>query len=743
MGKASRRKQKSLEGKWDKLPVLEEKAISSPPFARYGLPIVFLLITMTALLIYSNTFSSPFHFDDESKIVGNYKLKDLANLWPPSGLRYIGYLSFALNYYFGQLDVFGYHLVNITIHIINGLLVWWLVLLTFKTPLMEESNGFSRLKYFIALVSALIFISHPVQTQAVTYIVQRFTSLATLFYLLALVLYIKGRLLNQSTKNISQNSDQKERNINSIKSVLYYLASVISAVLAMETKEISFTLPFIIVLYEITFFSTSNPGLRTPNLKRLYLLVPFLITLLIIPLSLLKADKPLGDIIGELREAAQETEQIPRGVYLLTQFKVIVTYIRLLFLPINQNLDYDYPIYHSLNLQVFFSLLFLLLIFGIAVYLFYVSHSRYRGLRIIAFGIFWFFITLSVESSIIPIRDVINEHRLYLPSVGAVLAFVSTVFYVFDYTKLARSSLLATCLLLLVTAVPLGIAAYNRNFVWNDKAALWEDVVRKSPNKYRGYNNLGLVYYNQRRLEEAIKEYSNALKLKPDDPDVYINLGNAYAKQGRSKEAIKEYSNALKLKPDDPVAHNSLGNANANQGHLDEAIKEYTNALKLKPDYPEAHYNLGLVYYNQGHLEEAIKEYSTALKLKPDYPDAYTNLGLVYYNQGRLEDAILEYINALKLKPDLPEAHHNLGIVYYNRGQIDDAIKEYTTALKLKPDFPEAHLYLGNSYKLKGLQDEARKQFEMALKLRPDFTEAQAALKSFGIGSQSTHVETK
>ncbi len=689
MGKASRRKEKTLR---------ETRQSGLEVKKRYGLAAAFLLITLTSLLIYSSTFSFPFHFDDEPNITLNDKLRDLTNFWPPSGTRYIGVLSFALNYHFGKLDVFGYHLVNITIHIMNGLLVWWLVILTFETPIMERFSNTSSLKNFIALFSSLIFTIHPVQTQAIAYIVQRFASLATLFYLLSLVLYIKARLLNQTATSTGQNSNQKENHIK-IKFALCYLTSVASAILAMKTKEIAFTLPFIVVLYEFIFFSRPNFERWISNLKRLYFIIPFLATLFIIPLSIIGTDKPLGDIMGELREAAQETEEIPRGVYFLTQFRVIATYIRLLFLPIKQNLDYDYSLSYSLfDLKTLISFLFLLSIFVVALYLLKKSWKTHNSFGLLAsFGILWFFITLSIESSIIPIRDIAFEHRLYLPSVGAIIAFSSAVFYALVHRKPKPTPLFTACVLIII-AVPLGVGAYHRNFVWKNEVALWEDVVRKSPDKARGHNNLGLAYYKKGRVEEAIQEYLTAIKLKPDYLEAHQNLGGTYAKQGR----------------------------------LDEAIQEYLTALKLQPNYPGAHNNLGLAYYNQGRPEEAIKEFTAALRLNPDFAEAHYNIGLVYYSQGRLDEAIQEYTTALKLKPDYLEAHQNLAGVYYHQGRMDEAIQELMTALRLNPNLPDTHYNLGNIYKAKGLKDVAKREFETVLELRPNDQKARQAIESLG-----------
>jgi Tfp pilus assembly protein PilF len=572
------------------------------------------IIAGTALLIYSNTFFSPFHFDGKYHIEENHELKGISNFWPPSGTRYIGFLSFALNYQVGGLDVFGYHLVNIIAHIINGLLVWWLVTLTFKTPVMERASADSQLKYFIALTAALIFISHPIQTQAVTYIVQRFASLSTLFYLLSLVLHIKARLGLNAGQGLSLAKGGEGR-----KTMLFGLASLLSAVLAMKTKENAFTLPFVVLLYEFLFFDYKDL-----SLKRFLYLVPISLTVLIIPLSLIGIDKPIGDAIGELREAAQETEAIPRGVYLLTQFRVIVTYVRLLFLPVNQNVDYDYPLYNSLfEPGVFFSFIFLLSVFGLAIYLFKRSRKTDNVYALLAsFGILWFFITLSVESSIIPIRDVIYEHRLYLPSVGAVIAFSSFVFYARERWGFKVSILVFTSAVLLFSVLPLSLTAYSRNLVWEDEITLWDDVVDKSPEKARGYNNFGYAYSKKGLTNKAIENYKKAISLKPDFAEAHNNLGTAYAMQGMIDKAIEEFNKAISSNPHFAKAHNNMGNAYATQWRMDEAIREYKEAIRLSSEYADAYFNLALAYKRKGLNNEAIKEFERVLMIRPDDQEA-------------------------------------------------------------------------------------------------------------------------
>ncbi|MBI4824287.1 MAG: hypothetical protein HY805_08690 [Nitrospirae bacterium] len=323
--------------------------------------------------------------------------------------------------------------------------MYFLVVLTFRTPFLSLRGTGSR-SNLIALFSSLLFVSHPIQTEAVTYIFQRLASLCAFFYLLSLVFYIKWRLgvkekspspviaRGDSPEAISgiatpsARNDRGEIDKKIITALLLYLGSLLSAILAMKTKENAFTLPVVIMLYEFFFFKGSLG-------KRILYLIPFLLTMLIIPFSLIGIDKPVGEIISGVEPATRGYGEISRQDYLFTQFRVITTYIRLLFLPINQNIGYDYPVYHSFfEVQVFLSFLFLLSIFGFAVYLYVRSKSSPIS-RLIAFGVFWFFITLSVESSIIPLPMWINEYRVYLPSVGALVAVTSSIFILVEKIK--------------------------------------------------------------------------------------------------------------------------------------------------------------------------------------------------------------------------------------------------------------------------------------------------------------------
>ncbi|MFH1678130.1 MAG: hypothetical protein ABH914_00715 [Candidatus Omnitrophota bacterium] len=330
-------------------------------------------ILLLGTLIYSNTFYSSFHLDDIPSIVDNpaigniLNLQSIWNFWPT---RFITYFSVALNYHLSQLNVSSYHFFNLIVHLSSGILVWWFMLLTFSTPAMKGQKITKHAK-LIAFFAGLVFITHPIQTQGVTYIIQRAASLATLFYLLSLSLYVKSRLLQQQGESPAV-------------SRVFYYGSLIAVAMAMFTKEMAITLPLMVLFYETCFLKIKE------GLSWKYLIL-FFATLLIIPFTMFLTKSV--DFIG-MRRVLGAAPGISPWQYLLTQFRVIVTYLRLLFIPINQNLDYDYPIAKNLlELPILASLIFLVSILTIAIRIF----SKYR---LISFGIFWFFLTLFLSQTL-------------------------------------------------------------------------------------------------------------------------------------------------------------------------------------------------------------------------------------------------------------------------------------------------------------------------------------------------------
>jgi tetratricopeptide (TPR) repeat protein len=692
------------------------------------------LLAVICLSGYSNTFNVPFHFDDKPAIVENPIIKDMSYLIEPSNAknfqgsfeyttfkrRYIGYLTFALNYKFHGLDVRGYHVVNLLIHFLNAVLVYFFIIVSFKTPFLQKSSINDR-SVHIAIIAALLFASHPIQTQAVTYIWQRVTSLTTTFYVFSLLMYVQGRLMYKE-KRFSAKGSGKTVNI---KFVFCYVLSAASAVLAMKTKEISFTLPIMVVLYEFMFFEGKLS-------KRIIYLIPIIITILIIPLSLMNIDRPIGDLIGDVGDISKETKTISRSDYLFTQFRVIVTYIRILLFPVNQNLDYDYPIHGSFfNSGVLLSFLFLLLILVIGGFLFYRYRNTLTHTRLISFGIFWFFISLSVESSIIPIQDVIFEHRVYLPSIGVFVALSNFILLMAEGKKDQWKNIdkILISSVIIITLI-LTSATYARNKVWKDEFSLWKDVVNKNHNNGRAHLSLGVAFKSKGQIDKAIEHYQISRNLNPMHPMPPNNLGLAYSSKGFIDKAIEQFQIAIKLNPYYSDAYYNLGIAYNSKGEIDKSIEQYQIAIKLNPGHWRAYFNLGNAYRFQRNLDMAIEQYKISIRLNPIYAEAYNNLGSVYGSKGIMRSALDNFKTALKLNPNHAGAYYNLGIIFQSQGLLDKALENYKIATKLNPGMAGAQFNLGVIYLKKGDMNMAQSTFKKVLQINSKHQGARKLLES-------------
>ncbi len=678
---------------------LSNKEVTGGSIANNSLVHIACLVVLI-LIIYANAFNVPFQWDEEMHIVNEPIIKDLHYFIYPAKARgfehynffisrYIPHLTFALNYRIHGLSVTGYHIVNIAIHIANAILVYLLVLLTFRTPFMSDSSLKQNAR-FVAFFSSLLFAAHPLQTGAVTYVMQRFASLAAFFYLLSLTAYIQSRLVANG---------ERQKGKGGYRPLFVYCISFISAVLAMKTKENAFTLPFVMTMYEFCFF---NGGIK----KRMLFLAPILLSLCIIPLTIMSMTETTGRIGSSLVDRgsymAGFTWDYSREEYFVTQFRVIVTYLRLLFFPANLGLDYEYPVFRSfLEPQVFMSFVFLAVIFAIGVYMVKGKGLKNIGssalhqsdIRLIGFGILWFFITLAVESSIITTPRLIEIYRVYLPSVGAIVSTATGLFLLKEkvHAPKVREGMLV---MLVIATGALSVATYLRNEVYGDKIRMWEETAKRFPANATVHYNLGIFYAGRNMIEKAIEQYLIAIKLTPDFVDAHYNLGNTYRGRNMPDKAIEQYVIAIKLEPDYAEAHNNLGTAYQGRNMPDKAIEQYLIAIKLKPEYAEAHNNLGTAYQGRNMPDKAIEQYLIAIKLKPEYAEAHNNLGTAYRGRNMPDKAIEQYLIAIKLKPDFVETHYNLGFVYSKTGQMENARRELITLLKIKPDDQQAQQFL-------------------------------------------------
>ncbi len=606
-----------------------------------------LVILGLGLAAYCNAFRGDFVFDDFGNIVHNPQIRDIANyLFHSSGYnqnpnRFIGFLTFALNYRLGGLNVTGYHAVNVAIHLANALLIYGLVLMSFRTPVLERSS-IARDAHAVAFVTAILFVAHPVQTQAVSYVVQRLASLATTFYLATILQYVKLRLTMDSGRTSWTGT------------ALAYCCVLVTATLGMKTKEIVFTLPLMAALYEALFF---QGGWR----RRALTLLPLLATLGIIPVTLLSLRGSVGDLLSDATDVTRLQTSLPRLDYLRTEFVVITTYLRLLVVPAGQNVDHDYPVYSSfLAPRVLFAALLLTMLAGTALVL--RRRTKPGGLarfdaaaRLVSFGIAWFFLSLSVESSFIPIVDVMAEHRVYLPSVGFFLT-VSTALAFATRRWAPRRGGRALVVVGTSLAVALAILTYRRNEVWATELSLWSDSVEKSPLKGRPHNNFGQALGKAHREREALPHLLTAVRLNPTDSRALNNLGRTYFALGR---------------------------------HV-EAAEAYWKALYVDPSYPEPYFNLGRLHMGDpSRLEEAAGMFAKAIELRPTYAEAYGNLAAVWNDLGRPEDAVRLLVAAQAIVSQRPVAQYQLGRGYVALGDRAAAERQVEIIERLSPALAE------------------------------------------------------
>jgi hypothetical protein len=359
------------------------------------------LIVGLALLVYSNTFSVPFHFDDQINVINNPNIQIKQFSWDglerlvkntyKESIRVFSLFTLALNYYFGGFNVFGYHVVNLIIHIASGVFLYGFLLLTFNLPSLKEKYG--SISYKVALFTSLIFVTHPIQTQSVTYIVQRMSSMAGMFYLLSLILYIKGRLSFGRTR------------------LFYFGGMVLSYLLGVFSKENAAILPIFIVLYEFYFFQ--NFDLSPKGKKILFSLVGGLLILVVFGFII------WGQRYMDVIEEGYKFRTFTIWERVLTQFRVVLYYVTLLIYPhpSRLNLDYDFPISKTI-FDPPTTLISILIVAGLIGYSIWTAKKR----PIFSFCILWYFGNLVIESSIFPL-EMVFEHRLYLPSVGPFILF--------------------------------------------------------------------------------------------------------------------------------------------------------------------------------------------------------------------------------------------------------------------------------------------------------------------------------
>jgi tetratricopeptide (TPR) repeat protein len=624
---------------WDRL----KKAFASHPktFVLIGLGLV-------GTLLYLNSIHNEFVFDDINLIVKDRRIQSLKNIPDILGLTKFRYsyrplreVSYAIDYQLTGLNPLGYHLFNIAYHILSSYFVF---LIAFH--LSKDRK--------VGLITALLFIAHPIQTESVTYISGRRDILTSLFYFMGFYSFL--RFKESSSKR-------------------YIIFFFLSYFLSLMSKEMGVTLPALIVLYDLLqpgqgiAESGSVPRKRFLSLCRETLRRNWLLYLGLFLIA----------ISYTFYKVAIRNPSHQEGFYggtmasnFLTVIGIWVFYLKLLILPLSLNVAHSFPLSKSLfEYRTLCSALTLLFLFALIV----------KGLEkkaLYSFCGLWFFITLLPVSHIFPHHELLAEHYLYLPSLGFVMA-IGLLSSHFLKRKPWRPFVYGFLITLFLFYSFLTV---QRNLIWKDGYTLWTDASSKSSDIPRVKLNLGTALMRRGEDERAAQIFKELIQNDQKNHQARINLGIIYLQRKDFDQAIEEFKKVIRVRPRYAEAYNNLAMALVMNGDLDGAIEAIREAIRIRP-WAEYYFNLGKFYENKGMMPEAIETYGGAIKLNTQFFDAYLHLGVLYSKLDRPQEAVAVLEKALKINPHFGRAHFMLGVNLLRTRDIQKAVLHLEKALQL------------------------------------------------------------
>jgi protein O-mannosyl-transferase len=658
-----------------------------------------LILTLLPMLLYFNSLQGSFQFDDRN-LIDRPWIADLQAFQENVRIdryenRPILLWTFALNNALNKYKVFGFHLLNLLLHVFVCILVFVIVvetqnILNLRSPGKEKSSGPT------ALFPALLFAIHPLNTDSVSYISSRSAVLATFFYLLTLYGFLKIFSFRQPKWKWP-------------KRAFFGLLAIVSLYLAIASKLIAVTLPAVLGLWFLLFIC---PG-RFPELKARIFARKMIPIYCGIGLALLAAVLLSGPGILYAPKD-QGLELFGRIPYFLVETKVIIFYyLKLFFVPVNLNVDNGFPFSTFLSdAKIFVAIL----VIGAMLYGAWKTKNYWvKG------GVLWFFITLLPTSSIVPLNDLAVEHRMYLPmtlglclAAGAVIQIIPTAWQ----------------LRFMIALVALfGLMTLSRNLVWTDEIRLWQDAVAKNPYSPRTTNNLGKAYFEKGQLEQALLQFQKsnenigkylARQYNLTDPAKYLERrsGNKVNSGGKTG------TDHLHIVAELSEPHYNLASVYLDLGNLDQAEKEYQTAVRLNPNYFEALLGLGSVHARKGQTDRAIDLFRQSIQKRKlltkyeDYPLARLNIGELLGRTGKLDEAVRELTLAVEGDPSMVLGHYNLGLAYLMTGKLDKAEQALTTCLTLNDRFEPALFNLARVTQAKGEWERSNRQFEKFLSVK-------------------------
>jgi len=658
------------------------------------LPVLIALVTVVPFL---PTLDNQFvNWDDDDNLVENPQYRGLGWthlrwMWTTSHIGHyapLTWMTFGLDYLFWGLKPVGYHLSNLLLHAANAAVFYLLALRILGSALPGPRERGNVGLAASAAFAALLFAIHPLRVESVAWATERRDVLSGLFYLLALLAYLRA-------------GEQGERGRSG------YWASVGLFVCALLSKSMAVSLPVVLLIldvYPLRRLGGARGWWGEPA-RRIYLeKIPFVLLALAA-----SGGAFIPQIEGRNMPSLDELSVLGR---LAVSAYGLRFYLWKTVFPVSLSPLYELRGQDPLAPPFLLSYGVVPAVTALALIL----RRRLPGL--LAAWLAYVVILLPVLGIFQNGPQIAADRYTYLAGLGwALLASAGML------AAWRRRPFLVTGLAVFLL-LGFGTLTWNQVRVWHDSEKLWRHAVAIDPRSSIGQLSLGLALARHGKLAEAVEHYEAALRLEPGYVDADYAWGNALARQGKLAEAVEHYEAALRVKPDHADAHNNAGSALVRQGKLAEAIAHYEQALKIKPDHVDARINLGVALARQGKLAEAIEQYHRALQIKPDHADAHANAGAALTRQGKLAEAIAHYEQALKTKPDHADAHSNMGAALVGQGKLAEAIEHYQQALRAKPDHADAHTNLGAALAQQGKLDEAIEHYRRALEIRPESADA-------------------
>lgn len=622
----------------------------------------FILIVILICLLYSNTLHNAWHLDDINNILRNPGIQMRSLNWDAiintffaspdedSLYRPVAYFSFALNWMWGQDNLVGYRMVNIGIHMLTAIFLFLSISLLFQTP-NARSTDYSSV-YFIALLSAVLWAIHPIQTQAVTYVVQRMASMSAMFYIIAVFCYLKARL-----------------SFSGYARVIFSVCCALAFLLALGTKSNAIMLPLILILMEFIFFR----NLKDPKTRKLAAVFFLGMALIVAATGFFLF---MGGNANYFFNELYELRFFSMYERLLTQPSVILFYLSQIFYPIAErfSIEHDFVISTSL-FTPWTTFPAIIIVLSLIIFAFF----RITKNPLLAFAILFYFGNHVIESSILPL-EMVFEHRNYLPSLFLFVPVAMGLKKAFDHYSVNRKPLYYLLVFFACTfMILLGTSTYVRNEDWRSPKSLWEDAAKKAPQASRPLSNLAYVYYTPAgQTNKALALYQKALTLTGRQTvykaSIYNNIAAIYSNHLNEYEKAVAYAKkAIELVPYG-ASNMILCDSLSMLGQYEKALQLLDELLETRPDNIQFLYRKGFILLKISRPGDALEYFSQCLRLSPEDWRCLREIGICFTQMEQYEKGYWFLRRADALRPKSPDIYLSLAGNRIRAGDSSDVV---------------------------------------------------------------------